>query len=86
VEDVMKALLLGIVILAAAVFAVLPPETAGFGLGWWDDVLAFLRGGLPVIAAFVALIAVFIGVADMKDRVEAKKEEAGENSGEKKPE
>jgi hypothetical protein len=72
----MKALVLGIVILAAAVFAVLPPETAGFGLGWWDDVLAFLRGGLPVVAAFVALIAVFIGFADMKDRAEAKKEEA----------
>jgi hypothetical protein len=75
----MKALLLGIVILAAAVFAALPPETAGFGLGWWDDVLVFLRGGLPVIAAFIAIIAVFIGIADIKDRAEAKKEEAGEN-------
>ncbi|MDR1239950.1 MAG: hypothetical protein LBK27_07540 [Treponema sp.] len=74
----MKALLLGLVILAAALFAVLPPETAGFGLGWWEDVLAFLRGGLPVIAVFVALIAVFIGIADIKDRAEAKKEEAGQ--------
>jgi hypothetical protein len=73
----MKALLLGIVILAAAVFAALPPELAGFGLGWWGDVLTFLRGALPVIAAFVALIAVFIGIADLKDRAEAKKEEAG---------
>jgi hypothetical protein len=76
----MKALLFGIVILAAAVFAVLSPETAGFGLGWWDDVLVFLRGGLPVIAVFIALVAVFIGVADMKDRAEAKKEEAGKNA------
>jgi hypothetical protein len=78
----MKALLIGIVILAAAIFAVLPPETAGFGLDWWVDVLAFLRGGLPVIAVFIALIAIFIGIADMKDRAEAKKEEAaaGEKS------
>ncbi|MDR2134711.1 MAG: hypothetical protein LBP27_06345 [Treponema sp.] len=73
----MKALIIGIVIIAAAVFAVLPPASAGFGLGWWDDVLAFLRGGLPVIVAFIGLIAVFIGIADMKDRAEARKEEAG---------
>ncbi|MDR1105054.1 MAG: hypothetical protein LBL44_01730 [Treponema sp.] len=84
----MKALLIGIVILAAAVFAALPPHIAGFGLGWWGDVLVFLRGGLPVIAVFIAAIAVFIGIADMKDRAEAKKEEeaaakegaAGENT------
>jgi hypothetical protein len=77
----MKALVLGIVILAAAAFAVLP-ETTGFGLNWGRDVLAFLRGGLPVIAVFIALIAVFIGIADMKDRAEAKKEEAAEKTGE----
>jgi len=72
----MKSLIIGIVVLAAAVFVALPPETAGFGLGWWKDVLAFLRGGLPVFAALVGLIAVFIGIADMKDRAEAKKEQA----------
>jgi hypothetical protein len=71
----MKALIIGIVIIAAAVFAILPPETAGFGLGWRSDVLAFLRGGLPVAAIVIGLIAVFIGVADMKDRAEAKKED-----------
>jgi hypothetical protein len=75
----MKALLLGLVILALAVFAALPPEMAGFGLGWWDEILIFLKGGLPVIAVFIALIAIFIGIADMKDRAEAKKEEAAGN-------
>jgi hypothetical protein len=70
----MKSLIIGIVILAAAVFAALPSEILGFGLGWWDDVLAFLRGGLPVIAVVIGLIAVFIGIADMKDRAEARKE------------
>jgi hypothetical protein len=74
----MKALFIGIIIIAAAVLAVLSPETAGFGLGWGNDVLVFLRGGLPVIALIIGLIAMFIGVADMKDRAEAKKEEAGE--------
>ncbi|MDR2028420.1 MAG: hypothetical protein LBP93_02645 [Treponema sp.] len=67
----MKALILGIIILAAAVFT---------GFRWWSDVLAFLKGALPVIAAFIGLIAAFIGIADIKDRAEAKKEEAGEES------
>jgi len=70
----MKSLIIGIVILAAAAFSVFPPDRIGFGLGWGDDVLAFLRGGLPVIAVLVGLIAAFIGIADMKDRAEAKKE------------
>jgi len=74
----MKSLIIGIIILAAAVFAALSPESAGFGLGWWKDILAFLRGGLPVIAVLVGLIAVFIGIADMKDRAEAKKEKSEE--------
>jgi len=70
----MKSLLIGIVILAAAVFAILPYDSVGFGLGWGNDVLAFLRGGVPVIAVLIGLIAVFIGIADMKDRAEAKRE------------
>ncbi|MCL2044271.1 MAG: hypothetical protein FWG89_09040 [Treponema sp.] len=80
----MKSLIIGIVILAAATIAVLPKDAAGFGLSWGDDVLAFLRGGLPVLAVLIGLIAVFIGIADMKDRAEAKKEKA-ENSEEAAP-
>jgi hypothetical protein len=75
VEVRMKALVLGLIIIAAAVFAALP---SGTGLGWWEEILIFLRGALPVIAVFIGLIAVFVGIADMKDRAEAKKEEAGE--------
>ena len=72
----MKAVIIGIIILAAAVFAILPPDAIGFGLGWGSEVLAFLKGGLPVVAILIGVIAVFIGIADMKDRAEAKKEEA----------
>ena len=71
----MKAVIIGIIILAAAVFAILPREIIGFGLGWGNDVLTFLRGGLPVIAILIGIIAVFIGIADIKDRAEAKREE-----------
>jgi len=69
----MIALLVGIVFIAFAVFACLPTT-----LGWWPDVVNFLKGSLPVVALLVGLIAVFIGIADLKDRAEAKKEEEEE--------
>lgn len=69
----MIALIVGIVCIAFAVFASVPGP-----LGWWQDVLAFLRGFLPVFAVLIGLIAIFIGLADMKDRIEARKEEAEE--------
>ena len=75
----MVALIVGIICIAFAVFACLPGT-----LGWWQDVLAFLRGSVPVLAVFIGLIAVFIGIADIKDRIEAKKEEAEEANAEKK--
>ena len=70
----MKSLIIGLLIMAAAVFMILPPETAGFGLGWKLNVVDFLKGGIPVFAIVVGIIAVFIGIADMKDRAEAQAE------------
>ncbi|MBN2875293.1 MAG: hypothetical protein JXM71_09390 [Spirochaetales bacterium] len=77
----MVALIVGFLCIAFAVFASVPGP-----LGWWQDVLAFLRGSVPVMAAFIGLIAVFIGIADIKDRMEAKKEEAEEAASQKKEE
>jgi hypothetical protein len=76
----MKAVIIGLIIIAAAVFTILPPELIGYGLGWGNDVLAFLRGGVPVIAILIGLIAIFIGIADMKDRAEAKKDSSEDKS------
>jgi hypothetical protein len=72
----MVALIVGIILIAFTVFAALPPDVAGFGLGWGKDILLFLRGCLPILAAFIGLIAIFIGIADLKDKKEARKEEA----------
>ena len=69
----MKALIIGLVVIAAAVVACLPA-----GLGWWDEVLVFLRGCLPVLAVFIGLIALFIGIVDIKDRITAGKAEKEE--------
>ena len=72
----MVALVVGIVFIVFAVYSVLPIE--GWGLQWWNEVLIVLKGGVPLIAVFVGLIAVLIGVADIRDRIEAKKEEEAE--------
>jgi uncharacterized membrane protein len=67
----MKALILGLVFIAAAVLAILP-----IGLGWGEDVLAFLRGALPVVFGLIGLIMVFVGITGIKDRAEARKDTA----------
>lgn len=72
----MVALLIGFVLILFALFAGLP---LAWGLDWWNDVLIVLRGGIPILAIFIGLIAVFIGVADIKDKIEAKKEEEEED-------
>jgi hypothetical protein len=70
----MKALLIGLIVIAVAVIACIPA-----GLGWWDDVIIFLRGCLPVLAVLIGLIAIFIGIMDIKDGIALRKEEkAGE--------
>lgn len=66
----MVAIIVGLVLIAFTVFAALPG-----GLAWGAEIIAFLKGSSPVAAAFVGLIAVFIGIADLKDKNEAKKEE-----------
>jgi hypothetical protein len=72
----MVALIVGLILIAFTVYAALPPDVAGFGLGWGKDILLFLRGCLPILAAFIGLVAIFIGIADLKDKKEARKEEA----------
>ncbi len=73
----MAAFLTGFVFLGLAVYSVLPYPWA---LGWGDEVLLFLQGGLPILAVFIGLVAVMIGIADIKDRRTAKKEEAEEEA------
>lgn len=77
----MLALIVGAVMICFTVFAALPPDTVGFGLGWGKDIVLFLRGGVPIFLAFIGLIAIFIGIADIKDKQDAKKEEAAMKAG-----
>ena len=75
----MISLIFGLLCVAFTVFACLPT----FGLGWGMDIVQFLKGFAPVLAAFVGAIAIFVGIADMKDKHEAKKEEKAAQAEEK---
>lgn len=78
----MIALFIGILLVAFGVYAVLPIDSVGF-LNWSQEVLAFLKGGVPILAFLIGLISFFIGIADIKDKVEAKREEKEEEEEEK---
>ena len=67
----MVSLIIGLIFIAFTVFAVLP----SMPLNWGADVINFLKGGAPVFAAFLGVILLFIGAADIKDKKQAKKEE-----------
>lgn len=76
----MVSMFVGIILIAFTVFAALP---AGTGLAWGEHIIVFLKGCAPVLTAFIGLIAVFIGIADLKDKKEAKREEAAAKAQEK---
>lgn len=67
----MVSLIVGLIFIAFTVFAVLP----SMPLNWGADVILFLKGCAPVMAAFLGLVLLFIGAADIKDKKEAKREE-----------
>lgn len=66
----MVAMIVGMIFIAFTVFAALPA-----GLAWGDEILAFLKGCLPVACGLIGIVSIMVGVADIKDRNEAKKEE-----------
>ena len=67
----MVSLIVGLILIGFTVFSVLP----SMPLDWGAQVIAFLKGFAPVLAAFLGLICLFIGAADVKDKREAMKEE-----------
>lgn len=66
----MISIIIGLLLIAFTVFAALPSY-----LNWGTEIIAFLKGCAPVLSAFIGLISLFIGAADIKDKKEAKKEE-----------
>lgn len=71
----MVALLIGLGLILFAVYSVL---AVPWSPGWWDEALEFLKGGIPILAVFIGLVSFFVGIADLKDKIEAKREEEEE--------
>lgn len=72
----MISIILGIIFIGFTVFACLPVGP----LNWGADIISFLKGFAPVISVFLGIICFFIGAADIKDKKEAKQEEASQLS------
>ncbi len=72
----MVALIVGVLFLLFSAWSVVPASM--YGLGWGQYIIDFLRGGGPLIAILIGIIAVFIGIADIKDKIESQKEEKEE--------
>ena len=53
------------------------------GLGWWHEILFVLKGFVPLLAVFVGIIALLVGIADLKDSREARKEAAEDEENDK---
>ena len=81
----MGAIFLGILLIIFAVFAVLPFP---WSLNWAEEVIQFVKGGLPILSVIIGLISFFVGAADIKDKLQVSREEdqgheaANEKSGE----
>lgn len=69
----MTALFFGLLFLLFTVFAVLPFD---WSLQWWPYVVDFLKGAVPVMTLIIGLIAVLIGIADIRDKVEEDRDES----------
>ena len=66
----MTALFVGFILIGFTVFSSIPQ-----GLGWYNEILLVLKGGIPIFTAFIGLISIFVGIADIRDRQDEKKEE-----------
>ena len=75
----MISIIIGLIFIAFTVFSVLPMGP----LAWGQNVISFLKGCAPVLAAFIGLICCFIGAADIQDKKEAKKEAKAAEENEK---
>ena len=52
----MVALLIGLILVVFAVYSLLP---VAWSPGWWDEMLEFLKGGIPIVAVLIGLVVSF---------------------------
>ena len=73
----MGAVVVGILLILFAIFTILPFP---WSLNWGDEVILFIKGGLPVLSVLIGVISFFVGIADIRDKIEVKREEEKERT------
>jgi len=66
----MITLIIGLILVAFGIFAILPVGI----LNWGQHVLNFLMGSTPILAFLIGLVALLIGIAEIKDKATETKE------------
>ncbi len=51
-------IVVGLILIVLGIWSFFPP------LGWWDEFLTLLKGGLPVLVALVGLVFLLLGFED----------------------
>ena len=59
----MVALIVGVILIAFCVFAVIPASLCGFGLDWSREVIDFLKGFAPVFAASLLIATSYLYIS-----------------------
>lgn len=67
----MISIIAGVIFILFAGYAGLP---LSWGLQWTDEVLLFLRGGIPVVAVCLGLLFILVGLMVFRDRARIRKE------------
>lgn len=49
---------IGLILILAAIWSLFPP------LGFWDEFLTLLKGGLPVLVVLIGLVFLLLGFED----------------------
>lgn len=71
----MKILISGLLMVAVGFYLGLPGDWAA---GWFDEVILVLKGLLPLGLVGIGGLAILLGVADIRDRIESNKQEKAE--------
>lgn len=73
----MLSIIIGVLLIAFTVVACMPSL-----LNWGSEILLVLKGAAPVLSALIGITAIFVGISDLRERKEAKKEELESKSSE----
>ena len=67
----MRSFIIGVLMMGIGAYIALPFDWA---LGWTEETLAVLKGITPIALVAFGGVAILLGLADIRDRADARKE------------